>query len=87
MDIKAVVRIEEKIVSLGTLKGGDVFRFAHVEYPIAITENVFFIVLEEPSKKEVFIANLFDGQCLIRDSDHRVVKHLASIHIESKFNP
>ena len=73
----------EATTSLGSLKGGDVFRFAHITYTNALKEDAFYTVLDAPEKQGVLIANPKDGKCLVRDAEHRVVRHNAVLRVSA----
>jgi len=74
-------KTDEHAVSLGALKGGDVFRFAHISAADALKEDAFYLVLDAPEKDGVLIANTLDGKVMKRDRDHRVVSHEAEVHV------
>jgi hypothetical protein len=83
MNSKTRSKIKKDVVSLGSLKGGDVFRYEHVELEVALNENALFMVLQAPEKNGVVMtANTYDGLCLARDKEHRVIKHTVNLEIE-----
>ena len=82
MKLKSKTARKDKTISLGSLKGGDVFRFSHITATEAMAENAFYIVVTSPDKQGVLIANLSDGQCLLRDKEHRIIAHETVLNIE-----
>jgi len=82
LKIKGKTTKEDKTATLGSLKGGDVFRFSHINASEALAENAYYLVVTSPDKQGVLIANLFDGQCLLRDKEHRVIAHETVLSIE-----
>jgi hypothetical protein len=83
MEIRDFEINKDNTVQLGSLKGGDVFRFAHLSYADAIKEDAFYTVLDAPEKQGVLIANPKDGKCLLRDKEHRVVRHNAVLNVSA----
>ena len=83
MEVRDYVIKKESGVKLGSLIGGDVFRFAHLSYAEAIREDAFFIVMDAPEKSGVLIANPRDGKQLLRDADHRVIQHNAVLNVSA----
>ena len=75
---------DNRIAPLGNLKSGDVFRFSHIPFDDAISEKAFWLVVADSSEKRVSIVNVFDGQRMIRDQEHRVVRHLASVVVSEE---
>jgi hypothetical protein len=81
--MKAQPNNQEPTVSLGNLKGGAVFRFAHLSFDEAIKEDAFYMVAEAPEKSGVVIINLADGKQMMRDKDHRVIEHKAALALSA----
>ena len=85
MELQTLIANKRQDVSLGSLKGGAVFRFAHIREVDAISEKAFYMVGTDPHKASegtVPIINVSNGEFLIRDKGHRVVKYSAAIGIE-----
>jgi len=72
-----------KDVALGNLKGGEVFRFAHIPFYDAMKEDAFYMVLDPHDHGKVLIANIADGLLLKRDTEHRVMTHLATLSVSA----
>jgi hypothetical protein len=69
-------------VPLGNLKAGDVFRFAFLTFDEALKEDAFYLVMEAPEKKDgTMVVNLSDGRSMLRDKEHRVVRHNTQLNI------
>lgn len=78
-----VIGMAEETASLGSLKGGDCFRFAHISFADALTESLFYVVIDAPEKDRVMVANPANGERLLRDKEHRVVKHKATFSVHN----
>lgn len=73
----------DKPVALGSLAGGDVFRFATDSTTEASTTDGFWMKLDAPEIKDrARIANIRNGKVLERDTIHQVVRHDTRLHIE-----
>jgi hypothetical protein len=72
---------EEKGISLGSTKSGQVFRFAFLSFEEALKEDAFFMVVEAPEKQGILVVNLKDGKQILRDKDHRVIIHEAKLSL------
>lgn len=72
---------QEPTTSLGALSQGQVFRFACMTYGEALDQGAFYMKLmsSAPKGDGAYIVCLKDGNCLIRDTDHRVVVHKSQL--------
>ena len=67
---------------LGNVNSGTVFRFATDSFDQCVEEKSFFMVVKAPEVKDrIEIVNIFDGLKLVRDKEHRVLKHDATVRI------
>lgn len=76
MDSGYIQEIEEDpSVDLGSLNGGDVFRFANISAQRAIEEDALYMVVSGGKDERTQVSSLKDGLLLVRDNSHKVCHH------------
>lgn len=67
---------DEKVVPLGDVKYGDVFRFEHVAFHDAMFNGLMFMRLNANNgEKRIYVCSIDGKECRLFDAEHRVVIH------------